>query len=224
MEKLIITVENRKEKNPKELRKSGYVPGVIYNHGKTDHIQIEKARLKNLFGEGVTESTLIDLKIDKKEDQPVFIKDYQKHPLTEEILHIDFFRVTFGERIRTHIPIELIGKPIGVKEGGVLETFIHSIEIETYPRHLVASLQVDISELNIDDSVHVLDIKLPPESKILMDGNPGVCQVSTSAKLESQITPEDKETQEDIVEEEEADRDTKKEKTKADKDSKKRKE
>ena len=208
MERLAITAETRKEKNTKKVRGSGYIPGVIYNHGKTDHIQIDRVKLKNLFEKGVTESTLIDMKVDKKANEPVFIKDYQKHPLTEDILHIDFFRVTFGEKIRTHIPIELVGKPIGVKEGGVLETFIHNVEIETYPKHLVASLDVDISELNIGDSIHILDVKLPPESKIFMDGNPSVCQVSTSAKLESRIVSTDEDTEE-VVAEEETDKDNK---------------
>ena len=206
MKKLMITAETRKEKNTKKVRASGYIPGVVYNHGKTDHIQIGHKELHVLFGKGITEKALIDMQIDKKENEPVFIKNFQRHPVTDAILHIDFFRITYGEKIRTHIPVELLGRPVGVKEGGVLETFIHSIEIETYPRHLVASFKVDISGLNIGDAVHLQDIQLPPDSRLLMEGNPGICQVSSSAKLESELIAPVQEAEEAASEDEEIDK------------------
>ena len=186
-DRLTVTAQERTEKNPKKVRKSGFVPAVIYNHGKTNEIQVSSSELANLFDHGITESTLINIKVGEEESQTAFIKDYQLHPVKENILHIDFFRVTFGEKIKTYIPIELIGKPIGVKEGGVLETFLHEVEIETFPRYLTSSLKVNIDHLKIGDSVHLEKIEIPPESKILMEGNPIVCQVSTSAKLESKI-------------------------------------
>ena len=186
-QRLTIKASKREETNPKKVRNAGFIPALIYNHGKTEQIQVSASELYKLFDQGVTESTLININLGGDKDETAFIKEYQKHPLNEDILHVDFFRVTFGEKIRTSIPIQLEGKPIGVKEGGVLETFLHEVDIETYPRHLSSSLQHDISHLKIGDSIHIEDIKLPPESKILMDGNPIVCQVSTSAKLESTI-------------------------------------
>ena len=186
-ERFTITAEKREKKKVKKVREAGFVPALLYNHGQTDEIQVNSADLSRLFDHGVTEATLIDIKIGKKENQTAFIKSYQIHPVTESILHVDFFRITFGEKVRTHIPIEFTGKPIGVKEGGVLEAFLHDVEIEIFPKYLTSALEVDISHLKIGDSIHMEDVEIPPESKILMDGNPIVCQISTSAKLESKI-------------------------------------
>ncbi len=186
-ERLKINAIKRSREKPKQIRKAGFIPALIYNHGQTSEIQVASHDMNQLFNQGVTESTLIEVSLDGGKNETAFIKEYQVHPLSEDILHVDFFRVTFGEKIRTSIPIQLLGKPIGVKEGGVLETFLHEIEIETFPKYLRSSLEHDISKLNIGDSVHTEEIMIPPESKLLIEGNPIVCQVSTSAKLGSKI-------------------------------------
>ena len=195
-ERLKVNANKRGQEKPKQIRKSGFVPALIYNHGQTDKIQVALRDINQLFSQGVTESTLIEISIDNNTSETAFIKEYQVHPLSEAILHIDFFRVTFGEKIRTSIPIQLIGKPIGIREGGVLETFLHEIEIETFPKYLSSALEHDISELKIGDSVHTKEISIPPKSKLLVEGNPIVCQVSTSAKLESKIEDITVETEE----------------------------
>ncbi len=203
-ERLTIDANARSEGRVSNVRKAGFVPALIYNHGKTDKIQVKLAELNKLFLEGVTESTLIDINLDGGKSEIAFIKEYQIHPLSGDILHVDFFRVTFGEKIHTSIPIKLIGKPSGIKEGGVLEIFLHEIAIETFPKYLTSSLEHDISMLKIGDSVHMDEIKIPPKSKFLMEGNPIICQVSTSAKLESKIEdipPSDDNTEEESKEE-----------------------
>ena len=186
MSQLKLKASNRKDnEKAKELLKGGWIPAVIYNHGKTDHIRVSSKEVDQLFSHGISESTLINLNIDDKEDT-AFIKDYQLHPLTSKILHIDFYRITFGEKIRTKVPLAFVGKCIGVKEGGILETFLHEVEIETFPKYLTPSLEIDISNLKIEDSIHIENIKLPPETKVLTEENLIVCQVLNSAKLVSQ--------------------------------------
>ena len=199
-ERLTINANTRSEGKVRDIRKAGFVPALIYNHGKTDKIQVKSAELSKLFLKGVTESTLIDINLNGGESEVAFIKEYQIHPLSEDILHIDFFRITFGEKIHTSIPIKLIGKPSGVKEGGVLEIFLHEIAIETFPKYLTSSLDCDISMLKIGDSVHMDEIQIPPKSKFLMEGNPIICQISTSAKLESKV--EDISSSDDNIEDE----------------------
>ena len=185
MEKLTLKAQKREGKEkPAKIRRSGQIPAVIYNHGNTDQLTVDRSDINKIFAQGVTESTLIDINVGSDTDT-AFIKDYQVHPVSEEILHIDFYRITAGEKIKTSIPLQLEGKPLGVKEGGVLEVFLHDVEIETYPRFLVPALHIDISELSIGDSIHVEDIKLPEETTVMVAGNPIVCQVSTSAKLEA---------------------------------------
>lgn len=191
MERLQLKVSARQaEVNPKTLRASGYTPAVLYNHGNTDHIQVANQDIRKIFAHGVSESTLIDLDIDGK-TETAFVKDFQMHPLTEEILHMDFYRVTFGEKIKTHIPIHLTGKSAGEKEGGILEVFLHDVEIETFPRHLVPALEVDISNLQLGDSIHVSDLPLPPDTKVLMEGNPAICHIAKAAKMQETADTEE---------------------------------
>ncbi|MDH5719187.1 MAG: 50S ribosomal protein L25 [Spirochaetia bacterium] len=191
MENLALKAEAR-EKNikPKALRRKELVPAVIYNHGKADNIQIADEEIRRLFSHGVSESVLIDIEWGGKKET-AFIKDYQMHPLNGNITHIDFFRITYGEKIKTRIPIELTGKPVGVREGGVLEMFLHEIEVAILPKNLVPSLKVDISELKIGDAVHVNDVQLPPDSKALIEGNPIICNVAVPAKLKAEESSEE---------------------------------
>lgn len=177
MEKIQLVVKNR-DKNEKAsvLRKNGFIPGVIYNHGKSDSIKIADKDIQYLFSHGITESTLIE--VDREgEKETAFVKDYQKHPVREDVLHLDLYRVTFGEKIKTALKIHLTGKAEGVKQGGILENFLHEVEIEALPKNLVPAIEVDISALNIGESLHVEDLPLPEDSRILTEGNPIVCTV-----------------------------------------------
>ena len=212
METFTITANKREGKTKaSQLRKEGVIPALIYNHGTTDQLQVQSSDLRKLFAHGVSESTLIDVKWDGK-SETAFIKDYQIHPVTDDFLHVDFYRITAGEKIKTKIPIQLEGKANGVKEGGVLEVFLHDIEIEIFPRFLVPALTVDISNLEIGDNIHIDDIKLPEESQVLVDGNPIVCQVSSSAKLDAELDQIDSDS-EAAAAEQAADSETATEKT-----------
>ena len=176
-QQLKLEFKTRSAKKAAQLRREGTIPAVIYNHGKTDHIEVDKKELVHLFSKGISESTLIELNSQGKKET-VFIKDYQKHPVTSEIIHLDFFRITVGEKIRTHINIELVGKPAGVKAGGSLDVFLHEVEIELYPKDLSSSLKLDISNLGVNQVLHISDIPVPKDAKILMDASVAVCQVS----------------------------------------------
>ena len=178
MEELIIKAQPRDTKlTGKNLRKQGIVPAVIYNHGKTDQLQITEEEIKTIFSHGVSESQLYDVEWGDKKER-AFIKDYQVHPLTSKVVHVDFYRITYGEKVKTNIPVHLTGKSLGEKEGGILEIFLHDIELEILPRDLVKQIDVDISHLKIDDVLHVNDLTLPESAKVLVEGNPVVCSVS----------------------------------------------
>jgi len=182
MEQIIVKAERRDEsKSGSHYRKEGFIPAVIYNHGKTEHIKINTKEMKKKLAAGVSESVLYDIEIDGKSDK-AFIKDYQTHPLSGEILHLDFFRITFGEKVKTHIPVHLTGKSIGEKEGGILEIFMHDIELELLPKDLVPSINIDISHLKLGEGIHLKDVKLPESAHLLTDENPVLCHISVPAK------------------------------------------
>ena len=199
MEEKKLTVIQREEIKPKALRRKGFVPGIVYNKEVFHKIQIKEKDITDLFEKGITESTLIKITLDNNQEDVVFIKDYQKDLISDKIIHVDFYKITYGQKIKTFIPLELVGTPAGVKEGGVLETFLHEIEIETLPKNLKPSLKIDISLLKINESIHINDLKLEEEdTRVLVEGNLMICHVVSSAKLESQLVDKEEPTTEEV--------------------------
>lgn len=189
MEKATLKAQKRDGKiGGKNLLRAGIIPAVIYNHGKSESIQVFEKDTRKLFAHGISESRLIDLDVDGKIEQ-VFVKDYQTHPVNEMLQHLDFYRVSQDEKLRTRIAVHVEGKAEGVKNGGVLEVFLTEVPYETYPRFLTDFLAIDISHLNLGDSIHVSDVKLPQDSRILMDPQTVICHVTHAAKEEESAAP-----------------------------------
>lgn len=161
------------------LRVEGYIPAVVYSHGKSDVLKIKEKDFSLLFKGHISESVIFDLHIQGKNegDLMAFVKDFQADPVTGRILHLDLFKVTKGEKIKTHVPVELIGTPIGLKQGGILEHGDREIFVHCAPAFLPEKITVDISQLSVGESVHVSDIKLSDEIEILTSGNSLVAAV-----------------------------------------------
>lgn len=154
----------------KGLREKDLIPAVCYGHGiKPRPIEVPYLSFEKVFEEA-GESSLIDLIVDKEKPVKVLIHDIQTDPLTDKIIHVDFYQVKAGEKITTEITLKFIGEPPVVKElGGVLVTNMDALEVECLPKDLVHEIEVDISGLAIfDDDIRVRDIKIPPglESKV----------------------------------------------------------
>ncbi|MDH4261719.1 MAG: 50S ribosomal protein L25 [Spirochaetia bacterium] len=186
MKEIIIEAQKREvNEKPSAIRRQGMIPAVIYNHGNTQLLKVNEKNIQKIFSSGVSESTLLDIEVGGKKEKS-FIKDYQVDPVSNRILHMDFFRITAGEKIKTHIPIHLEGKSIGEKEGGILEVFLHDVEVEILPKDLVAAINVDISEIKIGGGIHVNDLVLPPSGRVLVEGNPIVFHIALPAKVKSE--------------------------------------
>jgi large subunit ribosomal protein L25 len=152
------------------LRVRGFVPAVLYAHGSTETLNVPVKAFKSIFKGHISESVLLDLNItNKQEDSKLqaFVKDYDVDPVTSELMHIDFYKITADEKIRTVVKIEIEGTPKGVREGGVLEVFERELEIECLPKDLPERVVVDVSNLGINDSIHVADIKIGESVKFL---------------------------------------------------------
>jgi large subunit ribosomal protein L25 len=167
-----ITVEPRIDfgKNAsRRLRKKGFIPGVLYSHGKSESIQVPEKDFFRLFKGRISESVIFDiLSSDKKDttEKMAYVKDYQADPMTGEILHVDLFRVTKDEKIHTHVKIEFIGTARGIKLGGILEVDMRELEVECLPMDLPEKIQINVTDLDIGDSIHVKDINLGDTVKI----------------------------------------------------------
>jgi ribosomal protein L25, Ctc-form len=142
-----------------ELRKKGYVPAVYYAHGEENlFLAVPKNKLKPLVFS--PETYLIDLNIEGVGQKTCIIKEFQLDPVTDEIVHVDFHGLKAGEKINVEVAVHLIGTPIGVKEGGIIQHSLHKIEIECLPTEIPDKIDVDVTHLKIGDALHVKDLNL----------------------------------------------------------------
>ena len=148
----------------RRLRQVGKVPAVLYGGGADpvglvfDHNKVLKA-LEN----EATFSHILTLKFDGKEETAI-LKDLQRHPSRPIIMHMDFQRVSESQKIRVHVPIHFLNQEtsVGAKKGGVVTHNLVDIEVSCLPMHLPEFIEVDMAKVDLGDSVHLSDIKLPP--------------------------------------------------------------
>ncbi len=169
--KISLLAHKRSEKDkPKALKRQGLVPAVVYGP-KTKPISVAVSANDALkaYQEAGT-SHLIDLKLGKK-TRKVLIYDVQFDPITDAIIHMDFYAVRMDQPIRAEIPLEFVGEAPAVKDkGGVLLTEKDSVEVECLPQDLIDEIKVDLGALKeIHDAIKVEDLEVPKTIKILDD-------------------------------------------------------
>ncbi|HUX49397.1 MAG TPA: 50S ribosomal protein L25 [Spirochaetia bacterium] len=147
------------------LRKTGKIPAIIYGHEKCHSIAIDAREFGQKF-KTVSENTIITIHTEQG-DHDVLVKDYQEDLATGRIMHIDFYEIETNKVLKTRVPFHIAGTAPGVREGGVLETLLHDLEIECLPRDIPQSITVDISTLAVGSSIHVSDIALPAGIRVL---------------------------------------------------------
>ncbi|MEK7537296.1 MAG: 50S ribosomal protein L25 [Patescibacteria group bacterium] len=184
MEKIELQAEKRESvgKALNSLRKEGFLPSVVYGHNfEAAPIKIKYTDFEKVFKKA-GESTLINLKIGDKEEPsrsagssgtlsvPAVIKDIQKDPVTDKIIHADFYKVSLKEKIKAKIPLVLVGESEVMKAGGILVKTVNELEVEALPQDLPHEFQVDLSRLqNIGDHILVKDIFVSDKVKIEAD-------------------------------------------------------
>ena len=160
MEKVVLKADVRKSgtrSDLNKLRRGGIVPGVYYS--KRDQ-PVSISISENLINPLVfsAETHLISLQLDAGQEHDCVIKDVQFDPVTDKVVHFDLLGLTSGETFQLEVPIQFIGSPIGIKEGGVLQQFLHKLEVECLPKDIPQHLDINIQELAIGDSIHVKDL------------------------------------------------------------------
>ncbi len=147
----------------RRLRASGFIPGVIYGENSEPvPLSISDYDFNKLISKAVRSSMIIDLTVGDSEPQKVIIKDIQTDPVSSKIDSVDFKKISMDKEITLSLPINLIGTPTGVKDqGGILQVIRREIEISCLPGNIPENIELDVSELNIGDTLHYEDIKLP---------------------------------------------------------------
>lgn len=144
----------------RRLRRDGWVPAVVYGHGEESRIlKVRERELRRLLESISVDNTLVDLEVEDDGARKVLIREVQTHPWKPRLLHVDFFHIQEDEEIRVSIPIRFVGTPEGVSEdGGILQTNRDAIEIECLPSEIPEFFELDVSQLEIGDSLHVADL------------------------------------------------------------------
>ncbi|MDR2901353.1 MAG: 50S ribosomal protein L25 [Treponema sp.] len=156
--------------NTRRLRKAGRIPGVVYGRsGKSMSIDVDALEFTSGI-KGISESTIVKLDIEG-EAHEAFVKDTQWSIITGEVLHVDFYEIERGVMLRAKVAVHASGNPAGVREGGILELPTHEIEVECLPKDLPERIDVDIADLKVNQSIHVRDLKLGDNVKIITSGD-----------------------------------------------------
>src|SRR5438128_9018071 len=150
----------------KRLRKSGFIPGVIYGHKEAVvPVTLPKKEVVNHLSRG---AHVFDVALDGKSEK-VLVKEVQYDHLGMEVLHVDFARVSLDEKVEVTVPLELKGEPKGTEEGGVLQQIISALEIECLVTDIPEIIRHNVSEMALDDVLHIKELQLPPGVRCLQD-------------------------------------------------------
>ena len=160
----------------KQIKGKGLVPGVIYGSNQAPRpLQVENRELSAVLAHASSEHILVELEIvdgNQSTNKLALIQEVQHHPLKRGLVHVDFHAVSATEKITSSVPIETVGEALGVRTfGGLLEHSLRSLEVQCYPQDLPGVIRIDVTNLNIGESLHVRDIQLPPGVEAITDAN-----------------------------------------------------
>ncbi|MBL7006007.1 MAG: 50S ribosomal protein L25/general stress protein Ctc [Spirochaetia bacterium] len=183
----------------RRLRREGQIPAVIYGKETPVHISIDAKEFKTKI-KNISESGLLTIKIGKK-SFTVLIKDFQENPLKYELKHIDFFEITKGEKLHTSVSIILLHaeSAVGIRLGGVLEQVLHEVEIECLPENIPDNIICDISELGLNESLHIENISIPENVKILTDPHRTIVAITSLKEEKAEEESEEESTEVEVI-------------------------
>jgi len=187
----------------RRLRMSGQIPAVLYGP-KTESVllSVNKSDLELLFKKGGIGQVVLNLVIQKNGEtttRPAMIKELQTHPVSRNFIHIDFYEIRMDQKITAKIPVVTTGTAKGVELGGILQIIRRELEVECLPLEVPESIVIDISDLDIGDSIHVGKIHLEGGIEFLEEDDYTVVTV-VSPKMEEEEPEEEEEIEEEDAE------------------------
>jgi large subunit ribosomal protein L25 len=178
----------------RKLRSSGRVPGVYYGRGEDSiALTVSLKDLQSVLESADGSNIIVDLKIPgaAAKDMKALIREIQRDPVAGSILHLDLQHISLTEKITVEVPIELIGTPTGVKDGGgILEHLLREVEVECLPTDIPSRFEVDVTPLQIGDTLHVSDIKAE-RAEILTEADRAIATVVPPTVLEEAAPTEE---------------------------------
>jgi large subunit ribosomal protein L25 len=184
------------------LRRAGSIPAIFYGpETEPIPIRVAKRSLEKTLKKQNNENILYQLTIkrDAKETvKTVMLKELQKNPIDQEILHVDFFEVSLFKEIDVTVGLKIVGKASGVEKGGILQEISRDVEIRCLPTNIPNHIEVDVSALDIGDSIYVRDLKLPEDIRVLSEANLSLITVVPPIEEEKPAAEETPEVSEEV--------------------------
>jgi large subunit ribosomal protein L25 len=195
--------DGRGTKDAKALRAAGNVPGVIYSAtSETESIVVSIRDLRHALSEAGVHS-VFDVSIDGKSDRPVLIKEFQLDPVRDRVIHVDLHEIRLDQKINTSVPVHIEGHAEGVNMGGALSQPTHEVHVEALPADLVEMITVDVSALEIGQSIRLADVT-PPNGITFTDDLEGTVLATIAAPVSEEELKTEAELEADAEAEAEA--------------------
>ncbi len=149
-----------KKSDRKDLRKDFIIPGIMYGQGvEGTPIQFNAPDFMKAYKQSIGELAIFNIVVDGQEHRCI-LKDKQIHPVRRDILHVDFLLLNPGHEVSLSLPIKFVGEAVGAKQGGIVDIIVRNLNIACLPKDIPEDVEVDISGLEIGDSLHIKDIKV----------------------------------------------------------------
>ena len=198
MERLELSAQKREETgkgSARKLRKTGLIPAVLYGGNRQPvNLKLDASEVEDVIGGNV----IIDLSLEDETD-PVMVKEVQRDIIKGDLLHVDFYQVDLEEKIEVEVPVETVGQSIGEREGGILEVILREIEISCLPTDIPETFEVDISDLEVGDSVSVADLEVSEDIEIITDSDETIATIVVPSELNLDEEEEEEELEEPEV-------------------------
>ena len=203
---ILVTVEMRTEGGKgtaRRLRRAGLVPAVVYGGDKPPvPITVNEDDIKEILKQEAGGNTIFLLKLKgSSEERRAMIREIQADPISGRFLHLDFIRITRGQKVTVTMPIELIGDCVGVRNGGRIDFVTRDLELELLPREMFDKLTVDISDLDVGQNIRVgeLEAQLPENARFLTDLDRVLVMVEVPRVVEEVVPEEEIEGEEAVI-------------------------
>ncbi|PXW88469.1 LSU ribosomal protein L25P [Streptohalobacillus salinus] len=187
--------EDLKKSNTKQIREEGSIPAVVYGHDKkSTPVAVNSIDLlKTVRDEGRNAIITLDV---EGEPVDVMLHDYQVEPVKDQLIHADFYVVDMKQEMDVMVNVHLEGESVGQKEGGVLQQPLYELEVRAKPADIPEEILIDVSSLDVGDSIMVSDLKADAKYEILEDENTTIVTVTAPDDVEDLLDEE--ETDEEV--------------------------
>ncbi len=166
--------------NARSLRREGQIPAVIYGHAReAQSLAIPARDLEKLLSHISADNTVVELAIEGGTSRAL-IREIQRHPFKRMILHVDFQELVAGEKMTVRVPIRLTGTPVGVRlGGGIIDHTLRELTISVDPANMPNQIEVDVTDLDVGDSIHVSQVPVPDGVTVLDEPGAAVVVIAT---------------------------------------------